>query len=344
MPCPPLAEPADRPLRRDAERNRQRILDAAGELFAERGLGVTLDDIAHHAGVGVGTVYRRFPDKELLIDALFEQRSRRCARSPRRRSRTTTRGTASSTSSSAGCERQARDRGLKELLACSAHGGGCVAERARAAAPARDRALRPRQGRRRRARRRRAVRRAADPDDARRGDGPHARRRARALAPLPRPRARRPAPRRAPRRCRCRRSASRELDAVMRRPAASRRSARRPATPPRTSSILVASPWPSCLEIAHRSTGSSPSLRCERGVFGATRTALPGADLVDVVADAERQRPARDDVDLLDLVVEVARALLEVRVRRDADQRQRDLLGAQRGRQAAELARDVVPS
>src|SRR3954463_1906613 len=64
----------ERPLRKDAERNRQRILTAAGELFTERGLGVTLDDIARHAGVGVGTVYRRYADKELLIDALFEQR------------------------------------------------------------------------------------------------------------------------------------------------------------------------------------------------------------------------------------------------------------------------------
>lgn len=64
----------DRPLRRDAERNRERILDAARELFAQRGLGVTLNDIAHHAGVGVGTVYRRFPDKARLVDELFEQR------------------------------------------------------------------------------------------------------------------------------------------------------------------------------------------------------------------------------------------------------------------------------
>ncbi|HST47063.1 TetR/AcrR family transcriptional regulator [Jatrophihabitans sp.] len=63
-----------RPLRRDAERNRQLLLDAASELFAERGLGVTLNDIAHHAGVGVGTAYRRFPNKEAVIDALFEQR------------------------------------------------------------------------------------------------------------------------------------------------------------------------------------------------------------------------------------------------------------------------------
>jgi AcrR family transcriptional regulator len=64
----------ERPLRKDAERNRRRILDAAEELFSERGLGVTLNDIAHHADVGVGTVYRRFPNKELLIDALFEER------------------------------------------------------------------------------------------------------------------------------------------------------------------------------------------------------------------------------------------------------------------------------
>ena len=63
-----------KPLRRDAERNRQRIMVAAREAFAEDGLSVTLDEIAHRAGVGVGTVYRRFPDKERLIDALFEDR------------------------------------------------------------------------------------------------------------------------------------------------------------------------------------------------------------------------------------------------------------------------------
>ncbi len=69
-----MATTSERPLRKDAERNRQRILGAARELFAERGLGVSLDEIARHAGVGVGTVYRRFPDKEQLIDALFEDR------------------------------------------------------------------------------------------------------------------------------------------------------------------------------------------------------------------------------------------------------------------------------
>jgi len=65
---------AVRPLRRDAERNRQRILKAASAVFNERGLDVSLDEIARHAGVGVGTVYRRFRTKEELIEALFLDR------------------------------------------------------------------------------------------------------------------------------------------------------------------------------------------------------------------------------------------------------------------------------
>lgn len=70
----PPSDPAPRPLRRDAELNRRRILQAAASAFAEGGLSVTMDEIARCAGVGVGTVYRRFPDKEVLIEALFEQR------------------------------------------------------------------------------------------------------------------------------------------------------------------------------------------------------------------------------------------------------------------------------
>lgn len=66
--------PAGRPLRRDAERNRQRILLAAAEVFTERGLEATLDDVARRAGVGVGTVYRRFPGKETLVRELFKDR------------------------------------------------------------------------------------------------------------------------------------------------------------------------------------------------------------------------------------------------------------------------------
>jgi AcrR family transcriptional regulator len=69
-----MAAPRNRSLRKDAAENRERLLGAASELFAERGLNVTLNDIAHHAGVGVGTAYRRFANKEEVIDALFEQR------------------------------------------------------------------------------------------------------------------------------------------------------------------------------------------------------------------------------------------------------------------------------
>jgi AcrR family transcriptional regulator len=63
----------DRPLRRDAQRNRERILAAARELFAERGVEATLDEVAARAGVGVGTVYRRYPNKDALLDELFEE-------------------------------------------------------------------------------------------------------------------------------------------------------------------------------------------------------------------------------------------------------------------------------
>jgi len=69
-----MKDSAPRALRKDAAENRERLLAAARELFAEHGLGVTLNDIAHHAGVGVGTAYRRFPNKEAVIDALFEER------------------------------------------------------------------------------------------------------------------------------------------------------------------------------------------------------------------------------------------------------------------------------
>src|SRR4051812_48709027 len=67
-------ETAGRPLRKDAERNRERLLTAASEVFAQRGLDVTMHDIAAHAGVGVGTAYRRFANKQEVIEALFEQR------------------------------------------------------------------------------------------------------------------------------------------------------------------------------------------------------------------------------------------------------------------------------
>jgi AcrR family transcriptional regulator len=56
--------------RRDARRNLERVLEAARELFAERGADVTMEEVARRAGVGVGTIYRRFPSKEHLYTAV----------------------------------------------------------------------------------------------------------------------------------------------------------------------------------------------------------------------------------------------------------------------------------
>jgi AcrR family transcriptional regulator len=60
-----------RPLRADAARNRTRVLDAARTAFAEAGLDVGVEEIARRAGVGKGTLYRRFPTKEALVRAIF---------------------------------------------------------------------------------------------------------------------------------------------------------------------------------------------------------------------------------------------------------------------------------
>ena len=68
-----VASPAST-LRADAARNRALVLDVAGELFRARGLDVTMQEIADAAGVGVGTVCRRFATKQDLVAALFEER------------------------------------------------------------------------------------------------------------------------------------------------------------------------------------------------------------------------------------------------------------------------------
>jgi AcrR family transcriptional regulator len=66
----------ERPLRADARRNRERILESAREVFAESGIDAQMDDVAHRAGVGVGTVYRHFPTKEALMAELVRQKFR----------------------------------------------------------------------------------------------------------------------------------------------------------------------------------------------------------------------------------------------------------------------------
>lgn len=62
-----------RALRADARRNEDRVLEAAAAAFAREGADASVKDIARAAGVGVGTVYRRFPSKELLIEAIYRR-------------------------------------------------------------------------------------------------------------------------------------------------------------------------------------------------------------------------------------------------------------------------------
>lgn len=107
---------ADRPLRRDAELNRRRIIAAAREVFGQRGMAATLDDVARHAGLGVGTVYRRFANKEELADAVFadiidtvDEIGRAAAAEP-----DAWHGLAASLEKV--CELQAFDRGLREVM------------------------------------------------------------------------------------------------------------------------------------------------------------------------------------------------------------------------------------
>jgi AcrR family transcriptional regulator len=66
----------ERPLRADARRNRDRILESARQLFAENGAEAQIDDVARRAGVGVGTVYRHFPTKEALMAELVRRQFR----------------------------------------------------------------------------------------------------------------------------------------------------------------------------------------------------------------------------------------------------------------------------
>src|ERR1700752_2871960 len=69
-----MAEAPGRALRADAARNREKVLRDARDVFAESGYGAPLDEIAARAGVGPGTVYRHFPTKEALFEAVVAAR------------------------------------------------------------------------------------------------------------------------------------------------------------------------------------------------------------------------------------------------------------------------------
>jgi AcrR family transcriptional regulator len=106
-----------RSLRSDAQRNRERLLNAARELFAWRGADVPLETIAQRAGVSIGTLYNRFPTRQRLIEAVFIDRLEQIVSLARAAlaDQDPWRGFADCLT--AVCELQAADRGFNEVAA-----------------------------------------------------------------------------------------------------------------------------------------------------------------------------------------------------------------------------------
>jgi AcrR family transcriptional regulator len=74
-----LVAAGERPLRADARRNREKVLEAARAVFSEQGRDAQMDDVARRAGVGVGTVYRHFPTRADLVVAVYRHQVEACA-------------------------------------------------------------------------------------------------------------------------------------------------------------------------------------------------------------------------------------------------------------------------
>lgn len=110
-----MSEPA-RPLRKDALRNRGLLIQAARELFAERGLEASLDDVAHRAGLGVGTAYRHFANKYELAQAILAEAIDQFVELAERAAEDASPWDGITTFMEAAAERQSADRGLREVL------------------------------------------------------------------------------------------------------------------------------------------------------------------------------------------------------------------------------------
>ncbi|HEX9031835.1 MAG TPA: helix-turn-helix domain-containing protein [Streptosporangiaceae bacterium] len=114
---------ASRPLRADAERNRCAILDAAREVFAEQGLEAPLEEIALRAGVGIATLYRRFPAREQLVAAALVDKVAQYADAAREALAADDPWTGFAGYVHRICELQADDRGLADLLSMALPAG-----------------------------------------------------------------------------------------------------------------------------------------------------------------------------------------------------------------------------
>ncbi|MDI1459528.1 TetR/AcrR family transcriptional regulator [Catellatospora sp. KI3] len=107
------------PLRADAARNRERIVTAACELFAERGLDVPLEEVAGRAGVGIATLYRRFPTRDELTAAAASTKIEQYEQALREARTAPDAWTGFSAYVTAVCAMQAADGGLADVLTMS---------------------------------------------------------------------------------------------------------------------------------------------------------------------------------------------------------------------------------
>jgi AcrR family transcriptional regulator len=104
-------------LRKDAERNRELLLASAREVFGEQGTEAPLEEIARRAGVGIGTLYRRFPTREDLIEAIFETKVEEYVRAIDEALRATDPWQGFCAYMRRVCAMQAEDRGFTDVLA-----------------------------------------------------------------------------------------------------------------------------------------------------------------------------------------------------------------------------------
>lgn len=102
--------------RKDSARNRARLLEAAREVFADRGFDATLDDIARHAGLGTGTAYRHFRNKHAIAAEILADATEQIAADAREALAIDDPWRALVTFIERNAERQAQDRGLYEAL------------------------------------------------------------------------------------------------------------------------------------------------------------------------------------------------------------------------------------
>jgi AcrR family transcriptional regulator len=113
---------AEKPLRSDARRNRERLVASARELLAAEGVDVSVDEITRHAGLGMGTLYRHFPTKEELVDAVLEDAFAELVELAERAAAAEDAWVGLTEFIEQALASHAANRGLKDMLAARGHG------------------------------------------------------------------------------------------------------------------------------------------------------------------------------------------------------------------------------